>query len=134
MADEKNVSKAPAARVKRVPTGSRGVIPKIHVEDGYIYRVVNDVDDRISILEEAGYELVDRGALRKGRRVDQPAPEGSKAQLSVGQGQKAFVMRQKAEWYKEDQDAKMAEIDKSEQAMKANAQAGRYGKLDITRD
>jgi hypothetical protein len=130
---EKNISKAPAGRVKRTPVGSRGVIPPIKLEDGYTYRVVNDVDDRISNFEEAGYELVPSEALRKGRRVDQPAPEGSKAQLSVGQGVKAFVMRQKDEWYQEDQNEKMAQLDKAEQAMKAEAQEGRYGKLDLTR-
>jgi hypothetical protein len=104
------------------------------MEDGYQYRVVNDVDDRISEFEEGGWELVDQTALRKGeRRVNQPAPEGSKAQLSVGQGTKAFVMRQKDEWYQEDQAIKQAQVDKSEQAMVADAHEGRYGKLDLSR-
>lgn len=83
---------------------------------------------------EAGYELVDNDSVRVGdKRVNNASAEGSKAQLSVGQGQKAFVVRIKKEWYEEDQMKKQAHVNELENATKAKALDGTYGKLDISR-
>jgi regulator of protease activity HflC (stomatin/prohibitin superfamily) len=67
------------------------------------------------------------------KRVNSAAAEGSKAQLSVGQGQKAFVVRIKKEWYEEDQASKQAYVNRLEEATKAKALDGTYGKLEISR-
>ena len=83
---------------------------------------------------DAGYELVDASSVRVGdKRVNAASSEGSVSQLSVGQGQKAFVVRIKKEWYAEDQAAKQAKVNELEQATKAKALDGTYGKLDIGR-
>ena len=84
---------------------------------------------------DAGYELVERDSVRVGdKRVGSATAEGSKAQLSVGQGMKGFVVRIKKEWYLEDQARKQAHVNELESATKAKALDGTYGKLDITRD
>jgi ribosomal 50S subunit-recycling heat shock protein len=83
---------------------------------------------------DAGYELVEADSVRVGdKRVNSATAEGSKAQLSVGQGQKAFVVRIKKEWYEEDQARKQEHVNQLEQATKAKALDGTYGKLEISR-
>lgn len=103
-------------------------------EDGFVYRIVNDLDDRIERLQEAGYELCSKeqvGAVGD-KRVDNTSSVGSTAHFSVGQGTKAVVMRIRQDWYKEDQDTKQQELDSLEASMKQDARkASDYGKLSI---
>jgi hypothetical protein len=122
-------------RPKRTPIGQRNVLSVSGKEEGYVYRIVNDTADRIQQFIDAGYELVDAGAVRVGdKRVNTATPEGTKAQVSVGKGDKAFVMRIKDEYFKEDQAAKAAEINRLEQTMKQKASGtADYGALDIKR-
>ena len=123
-------------RPKRTPLNKRDILSLKGKEPGYHYRIVNDTGDRINDLIEQGYELVNASDVRVGdKRVNSAAPEGSKAQVSVGGGQKAFVMRIKQEWFDEDQEAKQAEVRKLEQSMLQQALAQndlRNGKLEIT--
>lgn len=128
------IAKAPRGRTQRVPVGTRKVLTVAGKEAGYEYRVVNDSGDRVQEFLDAGYELVEESSVRVGdKRVNSATPEGSKSQVSVGQGQKAFVMRIKKEWYEEDQARKQAHVNELEQATKAKALDGTYGKLDIGR-
>lgn len=125
---------ASAQRVKRTPISGRNVLTVTGKEPGYVYRVVNDEGDRIAQFVAAGYELVDSSAVQVGdRRVDAAAPEGSKAQVSVGKGSKAFVMRIKDEYYKEDQAAKQERVNLLEQTMKQNAKnSADYGDITVS--
>jgi hypothetical protein len=128
------IAKAPRGRTQRVPVGTRQVLTVSGKEPGYEYRIINDSGDRVQEFLEAGYELVDSDSVRVGdKRVNNASAEGSKAQLSVGQGQKAFVVRIKKEWYEEDQMKKQAHVNDLENATKAKALDGTYGKLDISR-
>jgi len=122
-------------RVKRTPVGQRNILSVTGKEEGYVYRIVNDSGDRVQQFVDAGYELVDANAVRIGdKRVNAASAEGSKAQVSVGKGEKAFVMRIKQEWYDEDQATKQAEIDRLEQTIKNKATGSAdYGNLDIKR-
>ncbi len=127
------VANSPSGRTKRTPVNGRNVLTVTGKEDGWHYRIVNDTGDRIAQFLEAGYELVDSSTVRVGdKRVAQASAEGSKAQVAVGKGEKAFVMRIKNEWYKEDQDAKQAEIKRLEQTITQNL-AGKadYGSVKI---
>lgn len=120
-------------RPKRVPISSRNRLEVKNKEPGYVYRIVNDVDDRVERLQEAGYELCPDskvGAIGS-KRVDNPSSLGSQSTVSVGRGVRAVVMRQKEEYYKEDQAAKQAEIDAVEQSMK-QARSD-YGSVDFQR-
>lgn len=124
-----------SARPQRAPLGKRDRLAIKNKEDGFTYRIVNDVDDRVEQLMERGYEVCSKeqvGAIGN-KRVDNTSSVGSAAHFSVGQGTKAVVMRIPKEWYDEDQRAKAAEIDAVEATMKSDARkAADYGKLDIS--
>ena len=110
---------AKAARTTRVPVTERNVLSVKGKEPGFHYRIVNDTGDRVQQLIDAGYEIVDASTVQVGdKRISSVAPEGSKAQVSVGGGVKGFVMRQKQEWYDEDQAAKQARVDQQEESIK----------------
>jgi hypothetical protein len=135
MSDKKEaIAKAPSGRVQRTPVGTRNILTVAGKDPSYVYRIINDSGDRVQEFMDAGYELVDADSVRVGdKRVNSAKAEGSKAQLSVGQGQKAFVVRIKKEWYEEDQAAKLAHVNQLEDATKAKALDGTYGKLEISR-
>jgi ribosomal 50S subunit-recycling heat shock protein len=129
------IAKAPRGRTQRVPVGTRNVLNVSGKEAGYEYRVINDSGDRVQEFLDAGYELVEAGSVRVGdKRVNSASSEGSVSQISVGQGQKAYVVRIKKEWYTEDQAAKQAKVNELEAATKAKALDGTYGKLELSRD
>ena len=121
-----------SARPRRQPLGVRNRLNVKNKEEGYMYRIVNDVDDRISQLLEQGYEIVPQakvGAVGD-KRVDLPSAPGSASYLSVGQGTKAVVMRQREDYYKEDQAVKQRQIDEIEQTMKR--QNSDYGTIKVS--
>ena len=55
---KETIAKAPRERVKRVPVGSRNRLEVIGKSPDYVYRIVNDVDDRVELFKAAGYEVV----------------------------------------------------------------------------
>ena len=119
-------------RPQRTPLANRSVLSVKGKEPGYEYRIVNDVGDRVEMFKSMGYEVVADDSVQIGeRRIANPSREGSPVQVSVGGGTKAFLMRQKAEWYKEDQATKEAQLKDQEQAMRTEAQSSMYGKLKI---
>lgn len=132
------MSRTPAStsvRPKRTPISGRNILTVKGKEPGYEYRIVNDSGDRIEMFKDAGWELVDSKDVTVGdRRVDRTTSEGSKAQVSVGGGTKAFVMRIPKEYYDEDQAAKNKHIDALEESMKKQALSGSdYGDIKTTR-
>jgi hypothetical protein len=123
-------------RPKRVPLSGRKVFGKENKDPNYVYRYVNanlEKDpERVARFKEAGYEIVPRGVAGDlgDNKVDSATPMGSVAELSVGQGTKAVLMRQRKEWYLEDQSAKQAEVDAIEQTMRRESKSD-YGTLDV---
>lgn len=117
-----------SARPRRTPLSTRNRLDVKNKEPGYVYRIVNDVEDRISRLQEQGYEIVpaDKTGMVGDKRVDNISAPGSSSYVSVGQGVKAVVMRQREEFYKEDQAIKQQHVDDSEQTMKTSLQGGDY--------
>jgi len=120
-------------RVRRTPVadGGRNILRVSGKKGDYEYRIVNDVGDRIADFESRGYEIVCDNDVRVGdRRIANPTKEGSPVKVSVGGGVQAYLMRQKKEFYDEDQRDKQAYVDKSEEAMKADArEKADYGKI-----
>lgn len=129
----RTATSASAQRIKRTPIAGRNVLTVNGKEPGYEYRIVNDAGDRIAQFLDAGYELVDASAVTVGdKRVNKATPEGTKAQVSVGKGDKAFVMRIKSDFYQEDQEAKREHINRLEQTIKQTASGSAdYGNLTI---
>lgn len=128
-------SRLRTARTTRVPVTERNILSVKGKEEGYHYRIVNDTGDRVQQLMDAGYEIVDASSVQIGdKRINSSSPEGTQAQVSVGGGTKAFVMRQKLEWYKEDQDAKQARVNQLEDTMTQTAGAsGLSGSIKLSR-
>ena len=128
------MAKPETTRTRRTPiNGTRNRLNVRGQEEGYVYRIVNDVDDRIQSLQEMGYEIVtDKGVTVGDKRIANPTQEGSPIKVSVGQGVQAYVMRQKKEFFDEDQASKNARNDELEAQMKRDAKdSGFYGKLQI---
>ena len=115
---------------------TRSVLTVEGKDPAFEYRIVNDTGDRVTLFEERGYEVVSDTNIKVGdRRIANPTKEGSPIQISVGGGQKAFLMRIKKEWALEDRKAKDAIVDEQEKGMLAEAkQAADYGKVTVTRE
>lgn len=128
-------SKAPSGRVQRTPIGTRNVLTVKGKDPNYVYRHVNDIDDRVQMFQEAGYELVQDESVQVGdKRVNAASSLGSAKAVSVGQGTKAYLMRIKREWYEEDQAKKLSNVADIERATKEKALDGTYGDLKLSRD
>jgi hypothetical protein len=129
------VAKSPSGRVRRTPVGVRNVLTVRGKDPAYEYRIVNDTGDRVEQFKGAGYDVVMASDVVVGdRRVNKASAEGSVAQVAVGGGDKAVVMRIKKEWYDEDQARKQHFVNETEASTKTEALKGNYGKLDIGRD
>jgi hypothetical protein len=118
--------KSPSGRVKRNTLGVRNRLSVKDKDPNYFYRIVNTTDkggaDRLEWFLDRGYEIdpVNNGNVGD-KRVDAAVGVGSTPDFSVGQGTRAVVMRQKKEYYEEDQATKMDQIKKQEDAMYENA-------------
>lgn len=128
------IAKAPSGRVSRVPVGLRQPLKVEGKLPGFHYRIVNDVDSRVEDYKAAGYEIVPASEVKIGEnRVERTSSEGSIARFSVGGGVKAVLMRQKQDWYDEDQKAKQDYVKQTEQATVEDARNlsrsnGHYGR------
>jgi hypothetical protein len=113
--------------------GTRNVLNISGKEPGFVYRVVNDVGDRVEQLKAIGYEIVEDASVQVGdRRVANPTKEGSPVKVSVGQGVQGYVMRIKQEWYDEDAAKKAAHVDSIERGLVREAkEQSDYGKLTV---
>lgn len=129
------IAKPPRTRVRRTTVGTRQVLSVEGKDPNYVYRVVNDTGSRIDTLMERGYELVDAADVKVGdARVGRSTPTGTTAEVNVGGGMKAQVMRIRKEYYDEDQADKQALNDKMEQAMRETAKRdGLEGDIKLSR-
>lgn len=136
MPQKEAIAKAPASRPQRTKLGTRNVLTLSGKEPGYEYRFVNDESDRVQDFLDRGWEIVEKKNVRIGdKRVGNPeSAEGVAATASVGRGVKAYVMRIREDWYKEDQAEKQAAADALESGTKQEALDGTYGELKITRN
>lgn len=136
MSVKEAISKTPERRVRRTPiNGHRNVLTVAGKDAGYEYRFVNDTGDRVQSFQEDGWELVPDKDVKIGdKRVGAASVQGSFAEASVGQGVKAKLMRIKKEYFDEDQAAKQAHVNATEEATRLKALDGTYGKLDMSRD
>lgn len=131
---KESLVKAPATRVRRNPVEGRNKLRVRGKKPDYAYRIVNDEGDNVHDFLERGWELDTDEDIRIGdSRVEKDSRLGAVRQISVGGGKKAVLMRIRADWYQEDQEAKLEHLRKLEQAMRPNPNEGTYGQIDITR-
>lgn len=127
-----NINQGPSGRPKRQPVGSRNRLTLDNKDPNFEYRFVNDVDDRVAMFQNAGYEIVDLSKHKVGhRRMDNTVTSDNN--ISVGGGTKAVAMRIRKDWYQEDQKEKQYRVDESERGLKTPQVDGSYGKIEITR-
>lgn len=86
----------------------------VQVSPGFVGRLANDVDDRISKLQKAGYRMITRSnAVREGQKDAADASQlGNVASQSVGGGVTGYYMEIPEKHYREDQIAKQKENDR----------------------
>ena len=121
----------------RTPLGAkRDILSVQNPEEGYVYRIVNDTPGRINRFKEAGYELVEDAQLGTSHVDGNQASQGIVSKY-VGKGVTAVVMRQRDEFYKEDQAEKQRKIDELENSMRKKkvnpneSTDGTYGEVKI---
>ena len=122
---------------RRTPqAGRRNKLSVTNKEDGFVYRVVNDLDGRVAELMERGYEVVKDESVQVGdKRVAKDTPIGSPRTVAVGGGIKGVLMRQREDYYNEDQATKEAAIREVEAQMERALDVdGQYGKIKISRE
>lgn len=133
---KETLSKAPSGRPNRKPVGYRNRLAVHEKDPGYVYRWVNsaaDGGDRVAIMEESGYEKVQKSTVRQGNGRIESSPLGSFETVPGGGGDTLVLMRQKADWYAEDQAAKQARVDELDQAQKKTPD-GFYGKITTSKE
>lgn len=131
MAQEKEtISRRPSGRPERTPVGLRQRLAVKNKDPNYVYRIVNDVDDRVAIFQEAGYEVVTSGNETIGdSRVSVASQEGSVKSKPVGNGIRGVLMRIRKEYYEEDQLAKQRLISEREAGLRPDKADGQYGEI-----
>lgn len=129
------MAKTTDKRVTRKPLHQRGPLTISGEKDPeFQYRFVNDIGSRIHQMKEAGYELVTDDDMVVGEaRVSDPSAQGSAKRVVNKDGTISYLMKQKKEWYDEDQAAKQAHVDELEQSMKNEASQGMYGSIKMDR-
>ena len=116
-----------ASRPKRTPLGARNRLTFDKQDPNYVYRVINDQDDRLQRAQEAGYDFVVSDEQLGDKRAAEGGKIDSRVSKPVGNGVRGFLMRIPREYYAEDQQAKAERINATEASMSPNAAKGEYG-------
>ena len=120
------------AKPKRTPVSGNRDILTVDQKKGYVYRWVNDLENRIQKHVDAGYVFVKSdGDFLAGEKSVNNAKATTSGVISknVGKGMTAYLMAQKEEWFEEDQRAKMERIDRAEKKMTKASGKDEYGEV-----
>jgi len=121
-------------RVRRTTVTDRSPLRVTNKDPNREYRIVNDAGDRVSMFIDRGWRVeVDPNINVGEARAGKASKEGTPHQVSVGGGQKAYLMSIEKEFFEEDKAAKQEQVDEIERTIKEKALDGTYGKLEIAR-
>lgn len=86
----------------------------------FYYRWVNDVEDRLFLFKQAGYEFVEKSEIKSSGdpTVDTSKGTDSRIRKGVGGGLTAFLMKLPMEFKKQDDAEREAEILETERSMR----------------
>lgn len=120
--EDRTDSREETGRGTRVPLGVAR--PKLTVPErkGYVRRWVNDVEGRLQMAEQGGYQFVENQSFQVGGPdvSNENRDLGSRKSYVVDKstGMKAYLMEIKEEYFREDQRIKMREVDEIDAAIK----------------
>jgi len=125
--------KAEVSERMRVPIGARRDITAVKDQDpNFKYRFVNDKPGRVEMFKEAGYELVESAKIGDSS-VDGTHTESGVVSKDMGKGDTAYLMKQRKDWFLDDQTEKQKIVDESEADMHRDINEtkddGRYGNI-----
>lgn len=124
---ERDVPVNRANRPERTPLGARNRLTFKGQDPNYVYRWINDQDERLNNALEASYEFVCGSHQLAGDKRLESTPLDGRISKPAGNGIRTYLMRIRKDLYEQDQKAKMAAVDASEATMKPNAAKGQYG-------
>jgi len=131
---KQGASRAKDRPAKRIPvSGNRNIMTVQDKDPNFVYRWVNDVENRVQVFERGGWKLVE-DSHQIGDRTAESSKGVSKAiSKYVGMNRTSYLMRIEKEYYTEDQAAKAAKLTEQETAMLAGEKSseGRYGHMSI---
>jgi hypothetical protein len=110
------------SRPVRAPLGRRLrlEIPKQYIEEGYVYRVVNDEPGRLDDFVDHGWEFVKKQGSKDGDGIDSNLSFYVGLNID-GSPKLAYGMKIQQEWYDEDQKTKQAENDLVDESIRAGS-------------
>jgi hypothetical protein len=111
----------------RTPLGTRNRLTFKGLDPDYVYRVINDKDDRLKRAQDGGYEFVESQDQLGDKMVAEATKMGSNVSKPVGHGVTGYLMRIKRDWYVEDQKTKQEQVNRTEQTMKPDKSKEEYG-------
>jgi len=119
---------------RRVPLGvprSKLQVPKL---EGYVLRWINDRGNRLHNAQQGGWQFTNTDEVGHvgDSATSNNANEGSYVSWPVGTKEdgkpmRAYLMKIKEEFYREDQAAKQKEVDRTDAAMKSGNTTGETG-------
>lgn len=119
----------------RVPVGGHRDITAVKdTPDGYVDRWVNDNPGRVEKFKRAGYEHVESAGVGDSN-VEGTHSEDGVVSRDMGKGVTGYLMRQRKDYYTEDQAAKQEIVDATEESLRRDKSDdrddGRYGEVKI---
>lgn len=138
MKEQNEAKKTATVRTKmRTPIGAnRDITNILDTPDGYVDRWVNDDGGRIEKFKAAGYEHVESAEMGS-TNVDGSHAQDGVVSKDMGKGVTAFQMRQRKDYFEEDQAEKQKIVDSTEESMrktkvtKEDSTDGTYGEVRI---
>lgn len=117
-----------SGRSTRVPLGVARSRLSVAGRPGYVRRWINDSEGRLQMAQEGGYQFVQDDAVKQigDQDIDNENRDlGARVSRVVNQstGQRAYLMEIKADFYEEDQAAKVAKVEETDRRI-------RKGKLE----
>ncbi len=121
----------------RIPIGSTRNLTGVNdTPDGCVDRWVNDKPGRVDRFKRAGYETVQAASVGDSG-VDSTHADAGVVSRDMGQGVTAYLMRQRQDYFTEDQTAKQKVVDASEDSIRRDVETklknGHYGGVTVGR-
>lgn len=129
---KESIAKAPSGRPKRKSVGIRNRLEIINKDPDRVYRLIDADPARIYQFDQTGYRVETiKDHLPGAERIDSNLIMDNS--IPVGGGKRQVLVSIDKDWYEEDQRAKMAAVDETEEAIKntPTTTEGFYGKVTI---